>query len=511
MPIIHGTPGADSLDGTPGHDTIHLFGGDDTSAGLAGADTLYGGAGNDVLLASPDPFDEIPSGNDSYYGGAGDDLVVDFTGHDTLFGGAGADVLLTALYEDGFGSGTDRIYGGAGNDVMEGFGVLFGGAGDDDMQGQGWLFGGAGNDFVQKLGFDSVIRGGSGDDILLAIHGSDSVEGGDGVDTLAYSSFYGSFVSYVIDLAAGTAISTDGVDRFTGIENAIGFTEADTLIGGDGANTLSGDEGDDTLTGGAGNDALLGDFGDDLLLHDAGDDLLDGGQFGFDTADYSAAASGIQMYGYSAQGPGWVDRVELVDDSGAVETDTLIDIERVVGTAFADVLSVYAYGAQPVAVRHELHGGGGDDAVFGGELGDALFGGDGDDRLAFFAGGDDTGSGGDGADLFIVDYPFASSDQDYRLLSVTIDDFVRGEDRLSVRGYGESEPWTAATIFALLDTDGSGSLDNGDAAVTVGPTLIDGVKREALSFGIADLGGSVTVRLVGVATLTQADFADYYG
>ncbi len=510
MAAILGTPGPDSLDGTPGSDTIWLFGGDDTAAGLAGADTLFGGAGNDVLLGSPDPFDEIPNGNDSYYGGAGDDLVVDFTGHDTLFGGAGADVLVAALYEDGFGNATDRIYGGVGNDAMEGFGVLFGGDGDDDMQGQGWLFGGAGNDFVQKLGFDSVIRGGSGDDILLAIYGSDSVDGGDGVDTLAYSSFYGSFVSYVIDLAVGTATSTDGVDRFTGIENAIGFTEADTLIGDDGVNTLSGDEGDDTVTGGAGNDALLGDFGDDLLLHDVGDDLLDGGQFGFDTADYSTATSGIEMYGYSAEGGSWVDRVELVDGSGATETDTLLDIERVIGTAFADVLSVFAYGQEPASVRHELHGGGGGDAVYGGELADALFGGEGNDQLAFFGGGDDIGSGGSGADLFVLDYPFATFDQTQHIQSVTIDDFARGEDHLSVRGYGDSEVWTAASIFAVLDTDASGSLDNGDAAVVVGPTLIDGVKHDALSFGLGSLNGSVTVRLVGVATLTLDDFVDYY-
>lgn len=510
MPTIHGTPGADSLDGTPGRDTIHLFGGDDTSAGLAGADTLFGGAGDDSLFGTPDPYDGIPSGNDSYYGGAGDDLVVDFTGHDTLFGGDGADVLVTALYEDGFGNATDRIYGGAGNDAMEGFGVLFGGDGDDDMQGQGWLFGGTGNDLVHKLGFDSTILGGAGDDILLAIHGSDSIDGGSGVDTLAYSSFYGSFVSYVIDLATGTATSSDGVDRFTGIENAVGFTEADTLIGDGGANTLSGDEGDDTLAGGAGDDALLGDLGDDLLLHDAGDDLLAGGQLGLDTADYSAASAAIGMYGYSAEGGSWVDRVELVDGSGATETDTLIDIERVIGTAFADVLSVFAYGEQPASVRHELLGGGGDDAVHGGELADALFGGEGDDRLAFFGGGDDTGSGGSGADLFVLDYPPATYDQTWHVQSVTVDDFARGQDHLAIRGYGPTEPWTAATIFALLDTDASGSLDDGDAAVTVGPTLIDGVEHDALSFGLADLNGSLTVRLVGVAALTLDDFADYY-
>ncbi len=172
---------------------------------------------------------------------------------------------------------------------------------------------------------------------------------------------------------------------------------ADLLIGGPGA---------DFLAGGAGNDTLLGAGGDDTLTGGSGDDLLDG-QVGADTADYGDSTTGVAvslaLSGAQATGFG---------------SDTLISIENLRGSAFADVLTgdelnnillglagddrlFGAGGADQLAGgagRDTLVGGAGDDALFGQEGADALNGGLGADRL--FGGTDaDSLIGEDGADL----------------------------------------------------------------------------------------------------------------
>lgn len=113
------------------------------------------------------------------------------------------------------------------------------------------------------------------------------------------------------------------------------------------------------ITGTTGNDTILGTPGDDVLSGGAGNDLLIGG-LGFDTADYSAAPGGVN-----------VDLL-LGTVSGADGNDTLVGIERVVGSDFDDTF------------RDSL----GDDTMVGG-AGDDIF------RTS---GGNDTIDGGAGRD-----------------------------------------------------------------------------------------------------------------
>ena len=125
------------------------------------------------------------------------------------------------------------------------------------------------------------------------------------------------------------------MEGLAGNDTLNGLDGPDTLVGGDGDDSLVGGDGDDQLEGGTGSDWLYGDDGDDHLFGMAGDDwfigsngndLFDGGG-GYDRADYRKLIHGI--------------RVNLV--LGEVEKangikDTLIGIERVIGTNFDDYI-----------------------------------------------------------------------------------------------------------------------------------------------------------------------------
>lgn len=94
---------------------------------------------------------------------------------------------------------------------------------------------------------------------------------------------------------------------------------------GNGADFIVAEGLNDTLIGLGGNDALIGGAGNDVLDGGLGSDYLDG-RGGSDTVTYRSAAAGVV--------------VDLQSGSGSVsgETDTLLNIENVVGTAFADVM-----------------------------------------------------------------------------------------------------------------------------------------------------------------------------
>lgn len=162
-------------------------------------------------------------------------------------------------------------------------------------------------------------------------------------------------------------------DQLVGFEALIGSTFADTLDGNSGDNILDGGAGNDSLGGAVGNNTLLGAAGDDRLGGGAGDDLLDGG-LGSDTADYSASATAVQ-----------ISLVTGTTSGGDAQGDTLVSIENLVSTDFADQLD-------GDVTANRLSGGRGDDTLLGGAGNDILSGGRGADDL----------QGGDGVD--IADY-----------------------------------------------------------------------------------------------------------
>ena len=201
----------------------------------------------------------------------------------------------------------------------------------------------AGNDTIAGSSAQDHIIGGDGADTLSGLDGNDLIEGGNGADLISGGK------------GDDTILGGAGNDTVTG-------DSGNDLISGDaGDDSLSGGTGNDWLSGGFGNDILSGGSGDDILLADAGNDHLDGGS-GFDTADFSGITNGVvvDLYAKTATGAG---------------IDTIASIEKVVGTAFADILS-------------------------GDNNANTLVGGAGRDILRGL-GGADTLTGGSGSDTFV--------------------------------------------------------------------------------------------------------------
>lgn len=186
---------------------------------------------------------------------------------------------------------------------------LEGGAGDDQLTAvngtKNKAFGGAGNDDILTVG---IAFGGAGDDIIT-LNGTDGLGyGGDGDDVLS------------------------------------------------GAGTLYGDEGDDVISGAT---SGYGGEGDDTLKSSSAVNLMDGG-VGNDTADYSAASAGVQVY---------LSNASL--NTGFAAGDSYTSIENLTGSNYADRL-VGDTGA------NTLTGGAGDDVLMGAT---------GDDTYVWSAGG----------------------------------------------------------------------------------------------------------------------------
>lgn len=200
------------------------------------------------------------------------------------------------------------------------------------------------------------------------------------------------------------ATSTDGSTAVTSFTLSIdpkgvtrtGDGKANSLSGSGWNDTLSGLGGNDTLRSGRGADNLRGGDGDDLLDGGVGRDRMDGGD-GSDTADYSNRSSAVVMT--VASGALGVT---------AVDEDTLISIENVLGGSAGDTLNgdsgpnrLFGNGG-----RDTLNGNGGDDWLDGGSSNDTLNGGSGGDRLIGRSGNDRL-NGGPGLDT--ADYSTAAN------------------------------------------------------------------------------------------------------
>jgi Ca2+-binding RTX toxin-like protein len=260
---------------------------------------------------------------------------------------------------------------------------------------------------VQASMFDDTLWGSANNDTLQGLGGNDFIDGRGGFDTVTYSNIYLSTGGVSVNLAAGivTGDASIGTDTLRGIEAIQGTFAADTYnatnygsgaidpvthlpyanvgifgtfnqfegLGGDDSitgngntriyyanasaavtvdfqlhsahSTAGGDAasiGIDTFTGVASvvgsafNDALSGDGNNNQFLALAGNDTIDG-RVGFDTALYNA---GNTTAGVNVQlAPG------TVTGDASVGTDTLLSIEGVQGTNFADTYNATNYGS----------------------------------------------------------------------------------------------------------------------------------------------------------------------
>jgi Ca2+-binding RTX toxin-like protein len=433
--MMPGVDGNDTLEGGLGNDTIDGGGGTDTasyahasggvtvtltasggsSSGADGSDTLVsienilGGAFNDTLTGNGlantidggDGHDRISggAGNDVLLGNSGDDMLTGGAGDDTINGGAGYD---RAAY---FGSAVGvtvnlNLQGtaqntGQGNDTLIGIENLTGTQYSDTLIGDGndnWLWGTGTSTDPSTPGNNDTIDGGGGNDLIWAGNGNQNLTGGSGTDTVMYNENFSHDVAVTISLALQGTSQNTGQGNWTlnGFENLIGGNGDDTLTGDVGNNILGGSGGTDTLIGGAGNDTLYGDgeitydshgtnlSGPIILVPDAvavfggvsGNDLLEGG-LGNDTID---GGGGIDTATYAHASGAVIVNLATGTSSGADGSDTLVNIENLIGSAFNDTLTGNA-GA------NRLDGGAGNDSIQGSAGDDWLIGGDGADAL----------------------------------------------------------------------------------------------------------------------------------
>src|SRR6476469_9835149 len=93
---------------------------------------------------------------------------------------------------------------------------------------------------------------------------------------------------------------------------------------------FTGTEGNEFISGTPGDDTIDARGGNDNVEGGAGNDLLDGGAGQFDYAVYSNASSGVTV-NLGVTGP--------QDVGGGQGVDTLVNIEGVIGSPYADTLT----------------------------------------------------------------------------------------------------------------------------------------------------------------------------
>lgn len=344
---IRGYYGNDIIDGGNGIDTWYLdWSGASATASLLttvqnaamGIVMTAEAAGNTVLNME----NIYASAGDFLYGNA---VANDLYGRGLLEGFIGADNLR------GAGLNATASYANAGNSYLAGQGITTAsglgvtatlttafGAGpavfnSGDAAGDTYvsinnLQGSAFNDVLIGNASANIIDGGAGDDILEGLGGADTFRGGVGNDTVSYAH---SIAGVNASLADPSTNANDAAgDNYSSIENLTGSNFNDTLVG---------DGNDNILDGGSGNNIL-------------------NGSGGIDTASYLSAIGALTIT-LTGAGAGTV--------TGAGRTDTLVSIERVVGSNFNDIIT----------------GSAGDDWIDGGNSADTIDAAGGNDTISY--------------------------------------------------------------------------------------------------------------------------------
>jgi Ca2+-binding RTX toxin-like protein len=362
-----GTAGADRLFGGDFNDSLSGGDGNDVLGGKAGDDLLTGGAGADTFVYArfgeqhdtvtdfqqgQDVID-VASANISSFATVQQLLSDDAQGNaviTTVFDGVSSTMTLTGISAERL-TAADFAFAGAGVSSQS----LTGTDNADD------LFGGSGNDSLQGNGGDDRLFGEQGYDMLYGGPGADLLDGGEGTDTVAYTL---APTGVVVSLATGGTGGEAAGDTYVSIENLYGSDFNDALEGNDQANSIYGLEGANTIRGLGGNDQLFGGNDNDTFFGGAGADHIDGAG-GFDYARYDDSPSGVTVSLGGGQNVG-----------GDAAGDVLLNIEGLVGSAFADNLGG-GFG------NNDLQGGAGDDVLTGRWGDDTLDGGDGSDSAVF--------------------------------------------------------------------------------------------------------------------------------
>jgi Ca2+-binding RTX toxin-like protein len=382
---ISGSKFADILTGDVGANKISAGDGNDVLVGSGGGDVLDGGQGNDTVdygnsnagikvnlttgvgadgLAQSDTYISIENATGSKFadiltgnsasnilnGGAGEDMFISSAGNDFLIGGDGRD---TVDYSTSTGSMTVSLLAGT---------AISCGGKTDKLATIENVIGTKFNDLITGDAGSNTLFGGDGKDHFYGSGGGDAYDGGTGKDWIDYRT---STVAVNVNLATGQGhLGLAEGDTYKNIENIRGSAGDDTLIGDDNANVIYGGAGSDHLEGGGGND---------MFYTAGGYDSIDGGT-GVDTLSYADSWDKVI-----------VNLATGVGQYGSASRDTIINIENLIGSKFADTLTGDAGNnmLNGAAENDVLHGAGGNDLLIGGQGADVLDGGDGTDTASY--------------------------------------------------------------------------------------------------------------------------------
>lgn len=241
--------------------------------------------------------------------------------------------------------------------------------------------------------------------------------------------------------------------------------------------TLYGNGGSDRLDGGGGNDTIYGGTGSDTIFSGLGNDYMDAG-LGTDTVSYANAAGTV------------IVDLSLTTAQNTIGggTDTLLNVENLVGSSFADHLVgtvgnnvingaagtdrvSYVNATAKVTVNLGLAGvqntgGAGADTLvsieelIGSNFGDVLTG-DGGSNAIFSTGGDDVLSGLAGGDLLAGgdgNDTLSGGDGNDSLIGDAGNDTLHGGAGLDIVGYGDAPAGVTVNLGngVAQDTGGAG-------------------------------------------------------
>ncbi|MDB5796961.1 MAG: Hemolysin-type calcium-binding repeat-containing protein, partial [Paucimonas sp.] len=376
---LFGEGGNDTLTGGSGYAMLDGGAGDDLLVGGSGEADFAGGAGNDTLDSrvgigyadytaakaavtadlgagtasgadiGTDTLQAVDgvaggSGDDSLTGSAGDDSFMGGMGQDTITGGAGRD---TVFYEYVEAAASPRANGVTVNlgptlpftnipgalagtvSVATGTALDFDGK-VDTLIGIENIVGSDFGDFLigDNGAAGNSIEGGLGADTIRGNGGADTLDGGTPTvpGALATSLSQFDWLDYrnaavdgvTVDLGGGTASG-----KAPGSSGAVDFTHTvrhfEAVMGSAQADNITGDASSNMLRGGGGNDRLDG----------AG---------GLDWADFiEATVAGVDVVLGADVVTG--NGTAVTRSGGSTGSDTLISIERVRGTNFADAIT----------------------------------------------------------------------------------------------------------------------------------------------------------------------------
>ena len=303
------------ITGGAGTTGLGLVGSGTVDKGANGMDTLV----NINLIIGSNLNDSITGSSSLQYeqfqGGLGDD---------TINGGVITDLIWLdnenrVFYGDAIAAinlnlATGAVTGGAGNDQLSNISSAVGSNYSDVLTGSSFAF--------------ESFEGRGGDD---------TIDGGAGLDRVRYNN---APAGVFVDLVAGYALDgygpnsgQGGTDTLINIERINGSAFADTLIGGVVANGVGATDGFESFRGLAGNDTINGGGGYDVAEYDSGKEAV------------------FVRLGGTSDGIAY-------DGQGGV--DTLISIEGVTGSAYADRLI-----GSDTGVFESFRGGAGNDTIDG--------------------------------------------------------------------------------------------------------------------------------------------------